>query len=357
MRKRTVGIIAGALSVIMLLSQMSVMAHENDTDEKASTEQSQQAKPQTAEPKFTLSDELKATVVNLGDFEAEKFSENFSAKLDTLISYGMNGVYINPYDKKVSYFTTNMNKDGDRLEKALAVATKKGMQRFVYFDVNRAMSTCPEGEDKYDHLVSEAHKFALRYRCNGIILTGFYGSNNNAVYDEYMKKGSGIGYKNWLFDSVEYKFATVSEVIHLSDNSIAVGLDAKDVWANSSRNEKGSDTSAKYSAYYNGYADTKTFVEKGLADFIVANASGSLDDAVVGFDEVCSWWSDVAKAADIPLYIVHHNEKIGTDEAGWGVEDQLLKQLAKADELDNYSGSVFYSEKSLEDNPMELPIH
>lgn len=352
MRKRTVGIIAGALSVIMLLSQMSVMAHENDTDEKASTEQSQQAKPQTAEPKFTLSDELKATVVNLGDFEAEKFSENFSAKLDTLISYGMNGVYINPYDKKVSYFTTNMNKDGDRLEKALAVATKKGMQRFVYFDVNRAMSTCPEGEDKYDYLVSEAHKFALRYRCNGIILTGFYGSNNNAVYDEYMKKGSGIGYKNWLFDSVEYKFATVSEVIHLSDNSIAVGLDAKDVWANSSRNEKGSDTSAKYSAYYNGYADTKTFVEKGLADFIVANASGSLDDDVVGFDEVSSWWSDVAKTADIPLYIVHHNEKIGTDEAGWGIEDQLLKQLAKADELDNYSGSVFYSEKSLEDNPM-----
>ena len=136
MRKRTVGIIAGALSVIMLLSQMSVMAQENDTDEKASTEQSQQAKPQTPEPKFTLTDELKATVVNLGDFEAEKFSENFSAKLDTLISYGMNGVYINPYDKKVSYFTTDMNKDSDRLEKALAVATKKGMQRFVYFDVN-----------------------------------------------------------------------------------------------------------------------------------------------------------------------------------------------------------------------------
>ena len=40
------------------------------------------------------------------------------------------------------------------------------------------------------------------------------------------------------------------------------------------------------------------------------------------------------------FYIVHHNEKIGTDEDGWGVEDQLLKQLAKADELDNYSGSA-----------------
>lgn len=167
-----------------------------------------------------------------------------------------------------------------------------------------------------------------------------------------MKNGSGIGYKNWLYDSVEYKFTTVSDVIHMSDNSVAVGLDAKDIWANSSKNENGSDTSAKYSAYYNGYADTKAFAEKGLADFIVVNASGSLDDETLSFDNVCSWWSDVAKKADIPFYVVHHNEKIGTDEAGWSVEDQLLKQLAKADELDNYSGSVFYSEKSLEENPM-----
>ena len=214
------------------------------------------------------------------------------------------------------------------------------------------MAACPDGEDCCDYLVSEAHKFALKYRCNGIILTGFYGTNNNSAYEEYMKNGSGIGYKNWLYDTVEYKFSTVSSVIRLSDNSIAVGIDAKDVWANASKNKKGSDTSAKYTAFYNGYADTKSFVEKGLTDFIVVNASGSLDNETVGFENVCSWWSDVAKSAKIPFYIVHHNEKIGTDEDGWGVEDQLLKQLAKADELDNYSGSVFYSEKSLEENPM-----
>ena len=72
-------------------------------------------------------------------------------------------------------------------------------------------------------------------------------------------------------------------------------------------------TSAKYTAFYNGYADTKSFIEKGLTDFIVVNASGSLDNETVGFENVCSWWSDVAKSAKIPVYIVHHNEKIGTD--------------------------------------------
>lgn len=183
------------------------------------------------------------------------------------------------------------------------------MQRYVYFDINKTMAACPDGEDCYDYLVSEAHKFALKYRCNGIILTGFYGANNNSAYEEYMKNGSGIGYKNWLYDTVEYKFSTVSGVIRLSDNSIAVGIDAKDVWANASKNKKGSDTSAKYTAFYNGYADTKAFIEKGLTDFIVVNASGSLDNETVGFENVCSWWSDVAKSAKIPFYIVHHNEK------------------------------------------------
>ena len=67
----------------------------------------------------------------------------------------------------------------------------------------------------------------------------------------------------------------MSGVIRLSDNSIAVSIDAKDVWANASKNKKRSDTSAKYTVFYNGCADTKSFVEKGLTDFIVVNASGS----------------------------------------------------------------------------------
>ena len=353
MRNKVKIFMAGALAAVLLLSQMSIYAEESNSAPEASAEQSEEvSKPTAADSNFSLSDDLKAVVINLGDIEAEGFTETLNDKLNTLISYGMNGVYFNPYGDDCTYFSTNVNKGGDRLEKALEAASKKGMQRFVYFDINKAMSGCPDGEDKYDYLVSVAHIFALKYRCTGIILTGFYGANNNTAYEEYMKTGSGIGYRNWLYDTVEYKFSTVSDVIHLSDNSIAVGLDAADVWANASKNKAGSDTDASYSAYYNGYADTKAFIEKGFADFITVDAPGSLDDDSLGFESVCSWWSSLAKESDIPFYIVHHNEKIGTEESGWGVEDQLLKQLATASELDNYCGSVFYSEKSLEENPM-----
>ena len=83
---------AGVLSAFMLLSQLTAVAEENTSENTSasaeSAEQSKQTTPQIAEPKLTLSNELKATVINLGDFAAEKFGENFSKKLDTLIAYG-----------------------------------------------------------------------------------------------------------------------------------------------------------------------------------------------------------------------------------------------------------------------------
>ena len=38
------------------------------------------------------------------------------------------------------------------------------------------MAACPDGEDCYDYLVAEVTTPRLKYRCNGIILTGFYGN-------------------------------------------------------------------------------------------------------------------------------------------------------------------------------------
>ena len=108
MRNKFIRIMAGVLSAFMLLSQLTAVAEENTSENTSasagSAEQSKQTTPQIAEPKLTLSNELKATVINLGDFAAEKFGENFSKKLDTLIAYGMNGVYINPYGKDGTYY-------------------------------------------------------------------------------------------------------------------------------------------------------------------------------------------------------------------------------------------------------------
>lgn len=352
-------IASGFLTAAIALASAAVPSFAEETDENQVQQNASQSEPEKNDevsapiitPKFSLPDDLKAAVINIGDMDSEKFSDNAAIKLDKLITYGLNGVYIYPYGKS-SCFSTDVNKNGDKLQKTLSAAEKKGMKRFVYFDISKTLASCPEGADKNDYLVTEVHKFAIKYPCTGIILTGFYESNSNAAYEEYMANGSGIGYKNWLYDVVEYRFKIVSDVIHLTDNTIAVGIDASDVWANIATNEDGSQTGSSFEAYYDGHADTKGFILDGLCDFVSVDASGSLTDEVIPFDYVCGWWDAVASAAETPMYIIHHNEKIGTDESGWGVEDQLLRQLATADELDSYSGSVLFSPDALEENPM-----
>ncbi|MCH5323674.1 MAG: N-acetylmuramoyl-L-alanine amidase [Eubacterium sp.] len=350
MKAKIKRIMCSVLAAAIILPTTAVLSQaENDAEEANEIV----TEPQTVLPNLSLSNNLKATVLSLSDFSEDKFSEEFTARLETLADYGLNGIYIDPYGEDVSYYNTDMNAEGDRLELALDATDKLGFQKFVYFDIGRAMSGCPEGNDKNNYLVTEAHKFAIKYHSNGIILTGYYSPDDNGSYSEYMLSGSGIGYKNWQYDIVEYRFKIVSDVIRLTDNTLAVGLSAEDVWANSSEdNEYGSSTDSSFEAYYNGYADTKGFAEKGYVDFISIDASGSLSDENADFESVCTWWDGIAGETEMPVYVVHHNEKIGTNEPGWNAEDQLLRQLAVAGELSSYSGSVFYSADALDENPL-----
>ena len=347
---------AGVMAAASLLTSVTAYAEEIASDTANGVageeviEESEKTPPQIIKPMLSLSENLKAVLLNIGEISEEDYENQLSARMDELISYGLNGVYIYPYGES-SCFDTDMNNESDKLKKALDVATKYGLHKYLYFDVSKALESCPDGEYKNDYLVSEAHRFALKYPCNCIILTGFYGANTNEYYDEYMKTGSGIGYKNWLYDVIESRFKMVCDVIHLTDNTIAVGLDASDVWANIETDESGSATYSDFEAYKDGFADTRSYVTKKYVDFISVDASGSLTDEILPFETHTAWWNDLAVSSGIPVYFVHHNEKIGTED-GWYSEDQLLKQLAIADDYENCNGSVFYSLSSFADNVM-----
>ncbi|MBP3921559.1 MAG: N-acetylmuramoyl-L-alanine amidase [Ruminiclostridium sp.] len=356
MRTGILKFFAGVMATATLLSPITAYAEElpESTTESSSgqeiIEESEQTPPQIIKPMLSLSEELRATILNIGEISEEDYENQLSSKMDELISYGLNGVYIYPYGES-SCFDTNMNNESDKLNKTLEITAKYGLHKYIYFDISKALENCPEGEYKNDYLVSEAHKFALKYPCNGIILTGFYGANTNEFYEEYMKTGSGIGYKNWLYDVIESRFKMVCDVIHLTDNTIAVGIDASDVWANSETDEKGSATYSEFEALKDGFADTKAYIEKRYVDFIAADASGSLTDEVLPFETLTGWWSELSVSSGIPVYFVHHNEKIGTED-GWYSEDQLLKQLAIVDGYENCNGSVFNSLSSFSENVM-----
>jgi len=365
---RKTAALAAAAAVTLTALTLSVSAEieddlSDDTDffaQIVDDEETPVPEPAEGIPMFTLPTDMRAAVITPAvDFfgEDEPDPSLLANELDNIYSefaeLGLNTVIINTMNGDTPYYTLDANApDCDPVQAAVASAYECGISPYVVFDIGHALSDTRSGATAIDTLVSKTHRFALRYSCAGIILDDYYVRKNVASFGEYMENGSGIGYGNWLYDSAEQYFSTAADVIRNTDNSIAVGFVINDMWANSSVNEEGSETSDAVQAYYDGHADTKSFIEKGYVDFAVLRTYGSLTSKVLPYEKVTGWWGALTDAADIPLYILHHNEFIGTDAAGWGSADQLLKQLSVAKEIRSYSGSVFNSLESLEKDPL-----
>jgi len=277
--------------------------------------------------------------------------EQLDAVMDGVLPLGLNTVIIGTSSGENIYYNTDTNKTDspDYIGMAVEAAKTRGLNVYLIFDINAVIS----GRDSINTLIAETHKFTLKYRCDGIILDSYYNARSNASFEGYMSDGAGIGYENWLYGSVDNYFKTASDVIRITDNSIPVGIMLRDVWANydEEKNPDGSKTSGGFQAYYDGYADTLSFVKNKYADFAVVDAPDALTTAKtdIPFDEITGYWGKICAESGLPMYIIHHNEKIGGD-TGWGAEDQLLRQLAFAKKDPAYKGSVFNSYSVLLEN-------
>ncbi|MBQ7834458.1 MAG: N-acetylmuramoyl-L-alanine amidase, partial [Ruminiclostridium sp.] len=310
---------------------------------------------------FTLPDNMRATIITPAvDFclDGTTDSAAVTAELEEIFAnfseIGLNTVIINTVFEDGSYYSLDMNNDDifDPTSLAVSTAYNYGISPYVVMDLSHLLADCTDGTKQIDTLISKVHRFALKYPCDGIILDDYYLRRSTETFGSYMDNGSGIGYTNWLYDTAEQFFSTAADIIHMTNNSIAVGFMINDMWANSSSNPDGSETADSVQALYDGYSDTKSFIEKNYVDFALLRAYGSLTDGMLPFETVTGWWGSLMADYDMPMYIVHYNEKIGTEYTGWGAEDQLLRQLSVSKDIDSYKGSVFNSYERLMQNPM-----
>ncbi|MBD5081248.1 MAG: N-acetylmuramoyl-L-alanine amidase [Ruminococcaceae bacterium] len=348
--------IAAIAAVSIIFSQLSIYAEEAPDENEPATEPDQVTEPVQATTNFFLPKNVRATVITpTVDFLKEDNEEEMTVEeeLDALFAdlamIGLNTVYINTVYEDKAYYNTDMNStdEDDYISLVLNKAQQNNFRAYMILDLNYLLNGAEKNEDKLDYVISNTHRFTLKYKCDGILIDNYYGERSSESFEDYMKNGSGIGYENWLYDSNEMYFSAVSEVIHITDNSIPVGMLINDMWANSDDNEEGSDTADPVQAFYDGFSDTKKYAEKGYADFCAVNAYGSLTSSILPFENVTEWWNDLAKENGLTLYVVHFNENQGSDMEGWGGVDQLLKQLKVAKELSAFGGSVFHSCEAL----------
>ena len=352
----------GIVSVFLAASVLAGIAYAQPSDDLSSEtrqEQSTELPDNTTSSSYPgyfdverdnifLQDGMRAVFLTPGvDFSINDPDPVF----DKAAGYGMNTAIFNSvYDGK--YFYSLDLGAQDKLSKAVNAARYAGMRAYVTLDVNILLNRVIEqGGGLKDGFSAAVHKFAMKYICDGIIITNYYTTDSDKMHAEYLRSGSGIGYENWLYEINRYILRTVSEVICKTTATTPVGLYIEDMWANSDVNEKGSETTAEFQALYDGYCDTKNYIEQGYADFILVKAEGSTTGKALNYNSVISWWNELASKNNVRMYVCHMNENIGNVD-GWHV-DQIVKQLFELESLSNIGGSAFNSFAALEENKLD----
>lgn len=297
-----------------------------------------------------LQDGMRAVFLTPGvDFETK--DPDLPALFDKAAGYGMNAVIINTAVEGEDFYNLELGED-DLIGSAIDAARYAGLGVYVTLDVNLLIKRVIEqGGGLKDGFSAAVHKFAMKYICDGLIIRDYYTADSEEMHAEYLRSGSGIGYENWLYETNRYIMRTLSDVIRKTTCSTAVGIYIEDMWANSSQNDQGSETSAEFSALYDGHCDTKAYIEQGFADFILVKAECSTESEYLNYNNVVSWWNELSSKSGTKMYVTHMNENIGAAE-GWYV-DELLKQLADLGKFKNIGGSAFSSFAALGENKLD----
>ncbi len=177
-----------------------------------------------------------------------------------------------------------------------------------------------------------------------------YAFGTAGSFAEYMKTMPGGGFERFLKDSVTSVVIDVIKIIKKQSVNLYVGLLADGVWAHSTSDERGSQTSSVYESLTDGFADTRGWLIDGLFDFVMVKNPYSTEDKTAPFGKVVEWWAKLCNEISIPMYVAHDSAKVGSGEAGWKSPDQLAKQVLACKNRQEWSGSAFTSFTALKND-------
>lgn len=275
--------------------------------------------------------------------------------MNTIIIDSVYGDYVLYQSGTAASVPTNF----DVMEYIIAKCRENGLFVYSIFDVLKVQQDGKNvAADKVDAAVlssvtENAKAFAQKYELDGVLLDHYYlaSSGNGTAYASYLSTGGGMGFENYMYSATESAMKAVVDAFHQGRRSIQVGLLSDAVWANKDVNDAGSDTSASFQALINGYADTKSFVERGYYDFVAVKAFAARSNSATPFATVVKWWAALAQQKNIPLYAVQASSKSVSTETGWTSPAELTEQVMTAREIAGYKGSMFDSLSRLKADP------
>ena len=186
----------------------------------------------------------------------------------------------------------------------------------------------PEGIARTKAMI---HEVASRYAVDGYFLSGFTFSGKQVPDNE---RDIAV---NALNSVIKESIKTIFDC----NPNLYTGLLSTGVWAHKSVDERGSQTAEFYEEFTDGCADTLSWLQQGLFQCVMVQNYSSTSHPTASFQNVIKWWDSVVTAQNLPLYISHSANAIGSTRTGWKATDQLAQQYLYCKSTPSWQGSCY----------------
>ncbi len=341
------------------------------------------------------------------DIRIRQQQEALKGKLDKLQTLGINTVFfqVKPdgtalWPSKIlpwsDVMTGNIGDDPgyDPLQFMLDEAHKRGMKVHAWFNPYRvSVNTKPATIDKLNRTLSQqpasvyvlhpdwirtaGDRFVLdpgipevrdwitsivaevvaNYNIDGVQFDDyFYAESPGSMLNDsltFKKYGQHFGSKaDWRRDNTKQLVGQVSRTIKKLKPDVEFGVSPSGVWRNHSHDAAGSNTRGA-AAYDESYADTRSWVQLGLLDYIAPQLYWPFARDAARYDVLAKWWANVVASTNTRLYIGVALYKVGIpskNEPDWMVNggvQELQKQLDLNESVSQIKGTILFRENYL----------
>lgn len=156
---------------------------------------------------------------------------------------------------------------------------------------------------------------------------------------------------DWRRSNVNAFIKTISDSIYETNSYVELGISPFGVWRNKHQDPMGSDTRSGQTSYDDLYADILYWVREGWIDYVAPQLYWSQGYSPADFTHLVDWWAEHCGGSK--LYIGHALYKINNNaDINWENPSEIPEQLKLIRRYKSISGSIFFSAKWLNTNPL-----
>jgi|WetSurMetagenome_2_1015567.scaffolds.fasta_scaffold62706_2 uncharacterized lipoprotein YddW (UPF0748 family) len=159
---------------------------------------------------------------------------------------------------------------------------------------------------------------------------------------------------DWRRNNVDLIIKQIDDSIRVIKPWVEFGVSPFGVWRNSDRDSTGSATKAGQTNYDDLYADILKWQKEGWVDYVTPQLYWERGMKVADYTVLSDWWSKNSYGCQVYIGQAPYRLSPRSGNKHWRKAREILDQIKLNRTYPNIMGSMFFSAKSLKNNPLHL---